>query len=358
MTSAPLNMGIIEAFFGRSWSWEDRKSYASFLRENSYQFYIYAPKDDPFLRKLWNEPWPENRRESVKQLANHYHNEGVQFGIGLSPYEIYLDYGKETIRRLDRKIEEIDTVGCDILHILFDDMRGDIPDLASIQVEITHRIAEKSRAKTIVMCPTYYSYDPILIKVFGEMPKNYLEELGKNLDPTIPLLWTGPLVCSSEYSKKHLLEVTEKLRRKPFLWDNYPVNDGAKRSKHLYLEAFENRSCDLSEIISGHGVNPMNQSWLSRIPLKTLPDRYQFGPDYSMETSFQNACEQLCGPELANRIKEDLHLFQYVGLEKMENETKEALIQKYQNHKQSPYAREIIEWLQNKYQFDPACLTE
>ena len=50
--------------------------------------------------------------------------------------------------------------------------------------------------------------------------------------------------------------------------------------------------------------------------------------------------------------------FNYVGLLNLKFEDKQDLIRKYQRHTQSPYANEIIDWLEGQYTFDPACLTE
>ena len=48
-------------------------------------------------------------------------------------------------------------------------MRGDIPNLANLQIDYMHQVAELSTAKRIIFCPTYYSFDPVLEKVFGAM---------------------------------------------------------------------------------------------------------------------------------------------------------------------------------------------
>ena len=52
-------LGLIEGFFGRPWSWADRREAVRFLRPHGYSFYIYAPKADPWLRRRWQEPHPE-----------------------------------------------------------------------------------------------------------------------------------------------------------------------------------------------------------------------------------------------------------------------------------------------------------
>jgi hyaluronoglucosaminidase len=39
-----FSRGVIEGFFGRPWTWQARADYATFLGQNDYQYYIYAPK--------------------------------------------------------------------------------------------------------------------------------------------------------------------------------------------------------------------------------------------------------------------------------------------------------------------------
>ncbi len=352
-----LNLGVIEGFFGRSWSWQNRRNYADFLKENGHQFYIYAPKEDAFLRKRWDAPWPPEQRKKMAGLVRHYQDRGVQFGVGLSPYEIYLNYDAKAKAKLQKKIDELNAIKPDILCILFDDMKGDLANLAQLQADILHQIAEISTAKTLIMCPTYYSDDPILLKVFGQMPKNYLEDLGCLLDPHIHLFWTGAKVISQEYPESHLKEVAERFQRKPLIWDNCLANDGEKQSKFLHLKAFKNHP-KLAELTNGHMINPMNQACLSRIPLQTLWESYTAGTTYLPERVFLKACQQLCGSEIAHHINEDRAIFQDQGLDNLDAEACEALVAKYQKYPDSPYAGEIVEWLKGGYQFDPACLTD
>ena len=51
------------------------------------------------------------------------------FGVGLSPYEIYLGFDERSAKSaLARKLAWLDDIGVTDLAILFDDMRGDLPD--------------------------------------------------------------------------------------------------------------------------------------------------------------------------------------------------------------------------------------
>jgi hypothetical protein len=351
-----LKPGVIEGFFGKPWDWEMRCNYAQFLKDIDYGFYIYAPKADSNLRRNWRQDWPQDELEKLIHLGGIYHQAGLKWGIGFSPFEIYLNYDSVAIKDLEQKIHYFNHLNLDIFAVLFDDMKGDTDEISKIQVDIVHRIAEISNAETFIICPTYYTDDPILDKLFGQRPDNYLQTLGKELDPTIDVFWTGPQVCSKSYPESHLKEVGERLGRRPFIWDNYPVNDGAKLSLYLHLKAFENRPFQMSELVSGHAVNPMNQPHLSQIPLMTLTMSYQRENNYSPADAFVEAVEKLCPAELAHALVEDVSLFQEHGLDQLSTDVKQSLIEKYKNF-DSPYGREIVQWLNGEYAFSPECLT-
>ena len=166
------------------------------------------------------------------------------------------------------------------LAILFDDMRGDVPGLADRQMEIVDWAAERTAADRVIVCPSYYTDDPVLDRVFGQRPEGYLERLGDGLDPRIEIFWTGEEVVSREYSPGHLRRVAEQIRRKPFLWDNYPVNDGQRMSQFLHVRGFTGRPAAMAELIAAHGVNPALQPTLTRIPALTLVESYRRGEEY------------------------------------------------------------------------------
>jgi len=358
MTDARPYLGIIEGFFGRSWSWEERASYAPFLKSYSYSFYVYAPKEESFLRKQWSERFPEERFAALASLSATFKKHGVSFGVGLSPFEAYREYGPATKRKLQEKVRALNGLSLDILCVLFDDMRGDLPDLAATQIRLLSDIREVSEAKRIVFCPTYYSYDPIIERVFGAMPQRYLESLGEELDPSIDLFWTGERVMSTEYPVRHLEEIGERLRRKPFLWDNYPVNDTRKASSFIFLRPFENRGAHLRGLTSGHAVNPMKQPWLSQIPVATLPTNYTHEGPYDRDAAFKACAKNICGEEIGEMLFEDLSLFQDVGLIGLGDAQKEYLRVRYGARPDNPFCREVVQWLDNHYAFDPACLTD
>jgi hyaluronoglucosaminidase len=342
-----VELGVIEGFFGRPWEWEEREETVAFLAPHGYGFYLYAPKADPFLRRRWQEDHPEEMAGSLARLAERCREAGVRFGVGVSPYEIYLGFDAAAREALARKLAFFDDLGIEDLAILFDDMRGDVPDLADRQAEIVHWAAGRTRADRLLVCPSYYSDDPVLDRVFGERPERYLERLGALLDPAIEVFWTGEEVVSREWSVGHLRWVAEQLRRKPFLWDNYPVNDGERRSQYLHLRGFTGRPAAMGEHVAAHGINPALQATLTCIPALTLAESYRLGEAYRYGEAFRRAAVEVLGEELGARVREDLLTLQDFGLDRLGE--KEAVLRQRYAGVDHPGAREIIRWLDGEY---------
>jgi len=342
-----VELGIIEGFYGRPWTWSERQETAAYLAPYGYRFYHYAPKADLYLRRRWQEPHPVEEAKGLADLSRKCRSLGMRFGVGLSPYEIYLDFNDNVREALTRKLAFLDEIGIDDLAILFDDMRGDVPDLAEKQAEIAHWLRERTAATRLLVCPSYYTDDPILDRIFGNRPENYLEELGRLLDPAIEILWTGEEVCSREFSPGHLARVSGQLRRKPFIWDNYPVNDGPRMSQFLHLRGFSGRPASMGAHISAHGVNPASQPVLSRVPALTLAESYERGDTYEYGRALADAATTVLGADLARRVVADLLLLNDTGLDRLGGAA-EKLRARYAaiDH---PGAREIVDWLDGGY---------
>jgi hyaluronoglucosaminidase len=222
-------------------------------------------------------------------------------------------------------------------------MKGDVPELARRQADIVHFAAERSAATRILCCPSYYSDDPILDMAFGRRPDSYLEDLGRLLDPAVKVMWTGEEVCAREISPGHLDRIAGQLRRKPFLWDNYPVNDGARMSQHLHLRAFTGRPASIAGHVEGHGINAASQPVLSRIPALTLAESYAAGEVYEYGAAFAHAALHVLGPELAERLAKDLLALQDRGKDRLGDRI--ATLRERYAAFDHPAAREIVAWL-------------
>ena len=349
-------LGIIEGFYGEPWSWETRGGYPAFLAKAQLNTYIYAPKSDAKLRKQWREPWTARELETLVKLASRCQAEGIRFGLGLSPYGLGERLSDSDRRLMLRKLAQIAELPVANMAILFDDMQSTGPAMLSQQLKVVDMVAEQLNAQNVIVCPSYYSTDPILEKLFGEKPKDYWSDLGRYLDSHIDIFWTGEKVCSEHYSASHLGQMAEVFKRKVVLWDNYPVNDGQKLSQFLHLKPFNGDVKVLEAYTRGHLANPMNQAHLSQLPLSTLSALYA---GCEQEAVWENWLVQLEAVFQLPRqtLIADIEQFQTVGLGQLKPAEKQALIDKYKQLSH-PMAIEIVDWLSGCYRFDPACLTD
>ena len=343
--------GVVEGFYGRPWSQQLRLNYAELLLQLGLNSYIYAPKADPFLRKQWQNDWPTDEWRQLRGLARHYATAGLHFGVGLSPFMLYQDYGAAAKRQLQHKIQRLNELEAPLLAVLFDDMPGDQVDLAGRQAEIVADIERWTSAARLLACPTYYSFDPVLERFFGRRPASYWSELGRLLPTAVDLFWTGNEVCSRAILAVDVERARSALGRPLVLWDNYPVNDGAVRSRHLYLDPVAQRQRCPADALRGHFCNPMIQGWCSLPALLGLAQLYagEREIDKSLPAS-------ILGATTWAQLQHDSDLFRDQGLEMPEQQRRERVA--VYGALPGPAAAEVVRWLRGEDAFDPACLTD
>lgn len=341
-------LGIIEGFYGPMWTWEERRHLVRTLAPHGYGFYLYAPKADLYLRRKWQQPHPPAMAAELAEFARFCRQQGMRFGVGLSPFEVFNRFDDEARTALAHKLALLERMDIDELAILFDDMTADTPDLARSQVAIVDWVRDRTGVARLSVCPSYYSDDPVLDRVFGQRPADYLATLGRKLDHSVNIFWTGEEVCAREISPGHLKRVGDLLGRKPVLWDNYPVNDGDRMSQHLHLRAFTGRPAANAAHLAGHGINPALQPTLTAIPALTLAESYRLGPAYQYGQAFRNASRELLGRELAAQLQADLLVLQDAGLGRISEEKRQSLQHTYDAF-DHPAAHEILRWLAGEY---------
>jgi hyaluronoglucosaminidase len=272
----------------------------------------------------------------------------VRFGVGLSPYELYQNFDNAARAALGDKLAFLDDLGVRDLAMLFDDMRGDLPDLAHRQVEIVDWIAARTRADRMIVCPTYYSDDPVLDRVFGRARTATSRSSARS--------WTRPSRssgrarrwCRGRSRSAHIERVTEQLRRKPFLWDNYPVNDGQRMSQYLHLRGFTGRPAGLRG--SSRGARRQSRAPADADAHPRSHARRELSPRCGLSVRRRDAAGgDRSGPrrELGARVRDDTLILQDVGLDRLGD--KESLLRQHYEGVDHPGAREIIDWLDGGY---------
>lgn len=343
--------GVIEGFYGRTWSWHQRMELMTLMSQWHMNAYIYAPKSDVYLRRRWREHWEPEIFESLQKLARHATLSGVSFGVGLS----LLNYNhKQDQDVLVEKINVLNSLDLTCLGVFFDDMRGDDPLLADQQVDAVKLIRKHSLAKQIIFCPTYYSFDPVLEEIFGVCPDNYWSTLIKAIPAEVQMFWTGSKVVSPQINVDDLVAAFRLMGRRPAIWDNYPVNDGRLTSRFLNLRPSPKRNV-MNSHYSAYFINPMNQFELSLPVLASAYFAIHGGKDSYIEA--MRFASQRWGQDFAEFWWESTSAVQDKGLDQMSLELHDLMMLKLAKFDNSA-ATEWLDWMSGGYQFDPTCLTD
>ena len=345
-----FGIGIVEGFFGPEWLWASRHQFCEALPSYGGSFYIYAPKRDTFLRKNWTQKHTTETWNELKRLSQKCHENNIAFGVGLSPFELYANWSQRTKQLLHDKLTLLHELDIQYLGLFFDDMKS-APDLAERQLEIVDYV-RRITDTAILFCPTYYTHDPILDKVFGPRPPDYLEKIG-HLPTGIQVLWTGSKVIPSSITATELDDVSKVLQRKAFVWDNYFANDGPKQCKFLKLRPLEGRSPEAFKRAAGWAFNLMNQPCCSEIVFASAVE-VLMGNERSVD-SFYRAAAHIAGPQFEFLLKQDGTFLTEVGLDAIQLDKKKDILTALGK---SRFSQELSDWFDGKYVVGQECLTD
>jgi len=342
-----MELGLIEGFYGRAWSWPQRASVVTALAAHGYGTHLYAPKADVTLRANWRQPLPADWLQKIEAHQSVCAACGVQFGLGLSP-EGFNPGSASDWQQFEALITELNGLKLHALALLFDDPADRNPLSAQTQARLVQCGAAATNAAQLFVCPTWYSNDPVLERIYGPPPIDYLRQLGSEVDPSIQIFWAGEQICATEFKSQELEKIAEMLGRLPTLWDNYPVNDGPQMFGHLHLREPQHRPVDvLTSRINAHFVNPALQPTLTQIPAVALSTAYQSfsngGESVSENERFFRAARTCASDTLSRQIWRDLPVLQDAGLETL-GATKSELVKRYSEFPE-PAAQEIVLWL-------------
>jgi hypothetical protein len=322
------------------------------MAEHGFDFYIYGPKSDSRLRKKWLEPWPESYRSEIAKMSRSFIDRGIGFGVALTPHSAHFSDPDQSFE-LEAKVRILETLGLTHLGVFFDDIPSS-EGMAENQLRAVDIVRANTGAK-IMFCPTYYSFDPTLDRVFGIRPVDYLSTIAANIPQDVSIYWTGPKVISPEISSSHLEEVTSLLGRRPVIFDNLFANDGPKQCSFLKLAPPEGRSTEATKNANGWAFNPMNQSALSRIAVLAAKNCMLGRQPASL--SLGSAVKELCSTELSTFLCSHANFFANTGLGGINSEAN-SLLQSLLVGNSEEAAVEILRWLRGEFNVGNECLTD
>ncbi len=287
-------LGVVEGFYGPPWSWEERERMVEFLGRHGYNLYVYAPKDDALHRASWRDLYLPEELKPFRHLAQRCVRAGIEFVYGISPVDIR-NRDKADLAVLLDKVEQLQELGIGSFCLLFDDLPGGLPEDDAGRVRAAHHQAGLAAAllrRLSANGPTRLIFTPT--EYCGKGDSAYLRTLGAELPSEIEVFWTGPQVCSATITVADLRRVTRSLRRKPLIWDNYPVNDGEMRLDP-HIRPLRGRDPALPGAISGIAANPAIEAEDSKIALHTLASWWRDPARYDPDRAWDAALREVGG---------------------------------------------------------------
>ncbi len=261
--------------------------------------YLYAPKDDPYHRERWQLPYPEPEWRELCGLIDSAQGHGIDFVYGFHPGKDLCFTAAEPVRVLLDKAARLYDRGVRTFAVLFDDIPARLTDAADVKKFDGSLAKAESLWVAAVLeqqpadwdaewwfCPSYYTPDPLLARVFGEFEPGFPETVGRYLPAPVACFWTGPKVVPESVTVDHMAEVGERMGHRLLFWDNYPVND-LTMSDEMHIGPLTGRDPRLPERVHGHLANPLLQEELSFIPLATCFDYARDPKAYDPETSWE-----------------------------------------------------------------------
>ncbi|MDZ5252088.1 beta-N-acetylglucosaminidase domain-containing protein [Clostridium sp. LIBA-8841] len=294
--------GIVEGFYGTPWTQADRLDQIKFYGENKLNTYIYAPKDDPYHREKWRDPYPESEMARMQELIDTAYENKVDFVFGISPgIDIRFDgeAGEEDFQHLLNKAESLYEMGVRSFAIYWDDIAD---KSAAKHAQVLNRFNDefvkvKGDVKPLITVPTEYDTGAM---VSNGQPRNYTRIFSETIQDDIEVMWTGPGVVTNEIPLSDAELISGIYKRDMAVWWNYPVTDYFKGK--LALGPMHGLDKGLDQYVDFFTVNPMEHAELSKISIHTAAD-YSWNMDnYDYDTAWNRAIEMLYG-DLAEDMK-------------------------------------------------------
>jgi hyaluronoglucosaminidase len=303
--------GIIEGFYGRPWSHDERLDLIVFSRRHKLNTFVYAPKDDPFHRARWGDPYPPEAVRRLGELARAGAADHVDFVWAAAP-GLSITYASEAdFAALVGKASQLWDAGVRRFALLYDDIPEGLRDprdrnvfgasaspAASAQAHLANRflrefVDSRVPASGLVVVPVEYAG-------IGASP--YRETLAAELDRRCTVYWTGPDVVPRSITRADAEAAAAVFGRELLLWENYPVNDFDPG--RVFLGPLLGRSPELERApLAGLTANPMPEATPSKLALATAAD-FAWNPGaYDAERSFRAAL-RLHGAEVVTALRE------------------------------------------------------
>eukprot|EP00092_Neocalanus_flemingeri_P029017 GFUD01031502.1.p1 GENE.GFUD01031502.1~~GFUD01031502.1.p1 ORF type:complete len:664 (+),score=180.97 GFUD01031502.1:119-2110(+) len=269
--------GVIEGFYNRPWTKEQRLDLFKKLKKFGLNSYLYAPKDDAKHRSLWRDLYTQEECAELKELIQACTDSGVIFFYGISP-GLDIKYSDQAeIKLLHAKAKQIRDLGCEGFAILWDDIEPELSkedknkfkSFSEAHCTVSNGLYEELVRPKFLFCPVEYCSSRATPNV---KDSEYLQTIGDILHPSINVFWTGSKVVSKTITAKECQDLRDVIKRKPLLWDNLHANDYDHQRLFLGPYLGRDRMVPPQSYLSGAMTNPNCEYSLNIPAMLTLAD--------------------------------------------------------------------------------------
>ena len=233
-------IGVVEGYYGKSSNFDDRKKIIESLNRYDLNFYLYAPKEDPFLRSHIDIEYTKEWLTAFRDFVDFSKDHSVDVGVGLAPVKT------ADTADLKEKIKVFEEQGIGSFSILFDDIEEGF--CFEKQLEIFNDVKTSFAEISFDFCPTVYSTE--LINK-DRKHNDYYNDFINHFPKSSNFFWTGDKVISLEMNKDSQSSLSDFNNENIFIWDNYFTTDSCPKNinlsfcDHLSFEFLGSKECYL-----------------------------------------------------------------------------------------------------------------
>jgi hyaluronoglucosaminidase len=118
--------GVIEGFYGNPWTREQRLDLVEFAAAHGLNTFVYAPKDDPLVRRAWRQAYAGDDLGRLTELVERCTDHSVDFVYCLSPGLSIRYSDPSDIDALSAKFASVAGLGVRQFGLLLDDIPTDL----------------------------------------------------------------------------------------------------------------------------------------------------------------------------------------------------------------------------------------
>lgn len=307
--------GVVEGFYDTPWTHATRLDQLDYYGEHKLDTYIYSPKDDPYLRAKWREPYPAAEVTRIRELSDRARARHVDFTYAVSPGLSVCYSAPEEAQALVAKLESVWDIGVRSFSVPLDDINyttwnceadrerfgtggaaaGEAQALFVNRVNEGLRTAHPDAAPLQTVPTEYYDLEAT----------PYKKVLEEKLADGVLVQWTGTAGIAPAITRAQAAEARRLFGHDVLLWDNFPVNDYVPG--RLMLGPLEGREKGLPGDLAGYTANPMPQADASKIGLYTVAEYLWNDRAYDPATAWTAALAERAGGD--RRVRQALRTF-------------------------------------------------